>query len=78
MANVFNVLLPEKYIGSDKVERTSYYNVGTAWPAKDGGMRVHLPTGVTLSGDFLILPRTGKEEQAAPASAPESENQIPF
>lgn len=69
----YNVLIPEKYTGSDNVVRTSYFNVGTAWDTKEGGgVSVRLAPGVTVSGGFLILPRTSREEQAAPASAPES------
>ena len=66
----YNVLVPEKYIGADKVERTSYFQVGVAFPAgKDNkGLRIHLAPNVTVSGDILIMPRTARAEAAAPTT----------
>ena len=62
----YNVLIPEKYIGADKKERTSYFQVGVAFPAgKEGeGLRVHLAPNVTVSGDILIMPRTARADTA--------------
>jgi hypothetical protein len=66
--HVYNVLIPEKYIGRDKMERTSYFQVGTAFPTKDGsGMQVRLAPGVTVAGSFIILPRESREERDARA-----------
>lgn len=65
---IYNVLIPEKYIGADKVERTSYYQIGTAFPTKDGsGLRVKLAPNVSLSGEVLILPRQSREDTAQDA-----------
>lgn len=80
---VYNVLIPEKYIGSDKMERTNYYQVGTAFPTgKEGeGLRIKLAPNVTVSGDLLILPRTAKGSAPAASSEPESADtghEIPF
>lgn len=84
----FNVLIGEKYVGRDKVERTGYFQVGTAWPTKDGeGLRVHLAPGVSVTGDFVILPRKEREAADGDGTAPatgsrkpveELEDEIPF
>lgn len=74
----FNVLIGEKYVGRDKVERTGYFQVGTAWPTKDGeGLRVHLAPGVTVTGDFVILPRKERGATTVEADAPAYENGMP-
>lgn len=66
---IYNVLIPEKYIGADKVERTSYYQIGTAFPTKDGsGLRVKLAPNVSLSGEVLILPRQSREDGPSASS----------
>lgn len=60
---VYNVMIPEKYVGGDKVERTSYYQVGTAFETKDGGgMRIKLAPNITVSGELLVLPRKARAE----------------
>ena len=66
----YNVLIPEKYVGADKRERTSYFQVGVAFPVgKEGeGLRIHLAPNVTVSGDILIMPRTARPDTAAPAA----------
>lgn len=67
---VFNVMVPEKYIGRDKVERTSYFQVGVGFATKDGtGVSVRLGPGISLSGQFLILPRKDREETQQPETA---------
>lgn len=76
----YNVLIPEKYIGADKVERTSYFNIGVAFDTKDGeGLSVRLAPGVTVSGQILILPRKDRDgsQHAAPAAS-ETDEEIPF
>lgn len=60
---IYNVMVPEKYVGRDKVERTNFYQIGTAFPTKDGsGLRVKLAPNVSVSGDMVILPRQKREQ----------------
>ena len=42
----YNVMKTEKYIGGDKIERTSYFQVGVAFDLKDNkGLRDRLRIG---------------------------------
>lgn len=76
---IYNVMVPEKYIGRDKVERTSFYQIGTAFPTKDGsGLRVKLAPNVSVSGQILILPRQQREQADNGATETDAADEIPF
>lgn len=76
---IYNVMVPEKYIGRDKVERTSFYQIGTAFPTKDGsGLRVKLAPNVSVSGQILILPRQQREQADNGATETDEADEIPF
>lgn len=71
----YNVMKTEKYIGADKIERTSYFQVGVAFDLKDNkGLSVRIAPGVALSGDFIIMPRKARED----AGSTEAEDDIPL
>lgn len=53
----FNVVVAEDYELNGET-RTNFTRVGKAWPRKNGepGMSVQLARGISISGDFVILP----------------------
>jgi hypothetical protein len=73
-------MIPERYISADRVERTNYYQVGTAWDTKSGeGLSVKLAPGVSVSGDLLILPRKARQDAQQPDGGLATEDDdIPF
>ncbi|MBS7708169.1 hypothetical protein [Chelatococcus asaccharovorans] len=82
---IYNVMVPEEYVGADRVARTSYFQVGVAFPTKSGeGLSVKLAPNVSLSGGFLILPRQQRDtgSSAAPDAAADfstgAGEEIPF
>ena len=61
------------------MERTSFYQIGTAFPTKDGsGLRVKLAPNVSVSGQILILPRQQREQADNGPTETDEADEIPF
>lgn len=58
----YNILIVDEYTDSSGKDRKHYWTVGKAWPIESGGMSCQLPDGVSVSGRFVILPRTEKDD----------------
>ena len=62
---IYNAYITEDYKDKNTgEEKTSFTNVGTAFPHKDGkGFNLVIPNGLALSGKVLIRERKGKDDQ---------------
>ena len=58
-----NVFVTERFQGRDGEEQTNYLKVGAAFPHKKGaGFNVEITTGISVSGQLVVLPPRPREE----------------
>ena len=83
MAMVYDILIRDEY-STDGERKGKFYQVGTAFEAKDGdGLNCEIPSGLAVSGRFYIRPRKAKAagtSQAGGGSRPtdDLEDEIPY
>lgn len=65
MSMVYDILIRDEY-GADGERKGRFYQVGTAFEAKDGeGINCEIPSGLAVSGRFYVRPRKAKAGLAA-------------
>lgn len=61
MANIYNVISPRKYTDKDGNEKSTFVNIGVAFPMKEkDGFRVVL-NALPITDTILIMPKTDKK-----------------
>ncbi len=63
MAKPHNILVARKYTNSNGEEKTDWCRVGVAFPNEKDGFSCTVTEGIALTGRFVILPRTEREDE---------------
>lgn len=62
MTKPHNILVARKYENSNGEEKTDWIRVGVAFPNQKDGFNCEVAEGVALTGRFVILPRTERDD----------------
>nr|WP_314095386.1 hypothetical protein [uncultured Shinella sp.] len=62
MTKPHNILVARNYRNSNGEEKTDWVRVGVAFPNKSDGFNCEVVEGIALSGRFMILPRTERDD----------------
>jgi len=57
-----DILLAENYEAADGAEKAYFTNIGSAWLKDSGVISCEIRPGLSISGNFVILPRKEKSE----------------
>jgi len=61
ISDVYNLVVTEKYTDRAGQEKSRSYTVGAAFPLRNGFFRCITPTGISLSGEWLMCPKRDRE-----------------
>lgn len=62
MTKPHNILVARNYTNSNGEEKTDWLRVGVAFPNQKEGFNCEVVDGIALTGRFMILPRTERDD----------------